>query len=148
MSERNVLLKNVKHPFLVGLHYSFQTADKLYFVLDYINGGEVRGQPSCRDERREANSCCYLKEQRKMEGSGRAGIFKDTCSGRRDGSAVWARSHNQRRRRRRGRRIEGISCCGLQNRDPPFFLSTSGGNRGVGRHSGAQISSPCEAVCV
>ncbi|KAG7234736.1 hypothetical protein INR49_004069 [Caranx melampygus] len=40
MSERNVLLKNVKHPFLVGLHYSFQTADKLYFILDYINGGE------------------------------------------------------------------------------------------------------------
>ncbi|XP_072410046.1 serine/threonine-protein kinase Sgk1 isoform X3 [Chiloscyllium punctatum] len=41
MSERNVLLKNVKHPFLVGLYYSFQTADKLYFVLDYINGGEL-----------------------------------------------------------------------------------------------------------
>uniref|UniRef100_A0A8W8L4N2 Protein kinase domain-containing protein n=1 Tax=Magallana gigas TaxID=29159 RepID=A0A8W8L4N2_MAGGI len=41
MSERNVLLKNVKHPFLVGLHYSFQTADKLYFVLDYVNGGEL-----------------------------------------------------------------------------------------------------------
>nr|KAG5700781.1 hypothetical protein BaRGS_034984 [Batillaria attramentaria] len=40
MSERNVLLKNVKHPFLVGLHYSFQTVDKLYFVLDYVNGGE------------------------------------------------------------------------------------------------------------
>jgi len=41
MSERNVLLQNIKHPFLVGLHYSFQTVDKLYFVLDYINGGEV-----------------------------------------------------------------------------------------------------------
>ncbi|XP_077442763.1 serine/threonine-protein kinase Sgk1 isoform X2 [Stigmatopora argus] len=41
MCERNVLLKNVKHPFLVGLHYSFQTTDKLYFVLDYINGGEL-----------------------------------------------------------------------------------------------------------
>ncbi|XP_072306881.1 serine/threonine-protein kinase Sgk3 [Eucyclogobius newberryi] len=41
MAERNVLLKNVKHPFLVGLHYSFQTADKLYFVLDFINGGEL-----------------------------------------------------------------------------------------------------------
>ncbi|KAK7488522.1 hypothetical protein BaRGS_00020307, partial [Batillaria attramentaria] len=41
MSERNVLLKNVKHPFLVGLHYSFQTVDKLYFVLDYVNGGEL-----------------------------------------------------------------------------------------------------------
>jgi len=41
MSERNVLLKNIKHPFLVGLHYSFQTSDKLYFVLDYVNGGEL-----------------------------------------------------------------------------------------------------------
>uniref|UniRef100_A0A3Q0T4S1 Serum/glucocorticoid regulated kinase family member 3 n=1 Tax=Amphilophus citrinellus TaxID=61819 RepID=A0A3Q0T4S1_AMPCI len=41
MAERNVLLKNVKHPFLVGLHYSFQTKDKLYFVLDFINGGEL-----------------------------------------------------------------------------------------------------------
>ncbi|XP_062891198.1 STKc_SGK domain-containing protein [Mobula hypostoma] len=41
MAERSVLLKNVKHPFLVGLHYSFQTADKLYFVLDYVNGGEL-----------------------------------------------------------------------------------------------------------
>ena len=41
MSERNVLLKSVKHPFLVGLHYSFQTRDRLYFVLDYVNGGEV-----------------------------------------------------------------------------------------------------------
>lgn len=41
MAERNVLLMNVKHPFLVGLHYSFQTRDKLYFVLDYVNGGEL-----------------------------------------------------------------------------------------------------------
>ncbi|KAM4029006.1 serine/threonine-protein kinase Sgk3 isoform 2-T3 [Anomaloglossus baeobatrachus] len=40
MAERNVLLKNVKHPFLVCLHYSFQTSDKLFFVLDFINGGE------------------------------------------------------------------------------------------------------------
>ncbi|XP_064604245.1 serine/threonine-protein kinase Sgk1-like isoform X1 [Liolophura sinensis] len=41
MAERNVLLKNIKHPFLVGLHFSFQTPDKLYFVLDYVNGGEL-----------------------------------------------------------------------------------------------------------
>ncbi|XP_019492580.1 PREDICTED: serine/threonine-protein kinase Sgk2 [Hipposideros armiger] len=40
MAERNVLLKNVQHPFLVGLRYSFQTPEKLYFVLDYVNGGE------------------------------------------------------------------------------------------------------------
>ena len=41
MAERNVLIRNLQHPFLVGLHYSFQSADKLYFVLDYVNGGEV-----------------------------------------------------------------------------------------------------------
>lgn len=43
MAERSVLLKNVRHPFLVGLRYSFQTPEKLYFVLDYVNGGEVGG---------------------------------------------------------------------------------------------------------
>uniref|UniRef100_A0A3Q3MZK1 Serum/glucocorticoid regulated kinase 2 n=1 Tax=Mastacembelus armatus TaxID=205130 RepID=A0A3Q3MZK1_9TELE len=41
MAERNVLLKSLKHPFLVRLHYSFQTSEKLYFVLDYVNGGEL-----------------------------------------------------------------------------------------------------------
>uniref|UniRef100_A0A0A9YAP4 Serine/threonine-protein kinase Sgk3 n=3 Tax=Lygus hesperus TaxID=30085 RepID=A0A0A9YAP4_LYGHE len=41
MSERNVLLKNLSHPFLVSLKFSFQTFDKLYLVLDYINGGDL-----------------------------------------------------------------------------------------------------------
>ncbi|XP_056142457.1 serine/threonine-protein kinase Sgk2b isoform X2 [Lampris incognitus] len=41
MVERNVLLKGLKHPFLVGLHFSFQTPNTLYFVLDYVNGGEL-----------------------------------------------------------------------------------------------------------
>jgi serine/threonine protein kinase len=41
MAERNVLLSNINHPFLVSLHYSFQTKDKLYFVLDFLNGGEL-----------------------------------------------------------------------------------------------------------
>uniref|UniRef100_A0A3P8UKV7 Serine/threonine-protein kinase sgk-1 n=1 Tax=Cynoglossus semilaevis TaxID=244447 RepID=A0A3P8UKV7_CYNSE len=41
MSERSVLLKGLQHPFLVGLHFSFQTPNMLYFVLDYVNGGEL-----------------------------------------------------------------------------------------------------------
>jgi len=41
MAERNVLRNNQHHPFLVSLHSSFQTQEKLYFVLDYVNGGEL-----------------------------------------------------------------------------------------------------------
>lgn len=37
-SEKSILMK-LRHPFLVGLHYSFQSTDKLYFVMEYINGG-------------------------------------------------------------------------------------------------------------
>ncbi|KAJ3438554.1 non-specific serine/threonine protein kinase [Anaeramoeba flamelloides] len=40
MSERDVLMR-VRHPFLVGLHYSFQTTEKLYMALDYAPGGEL-----------------------------------------------------------------------------------------------------------
>jgi len=39
-SEKNILQK-VHHPFLVNLVYSFQTDDKLYLVMDYVNGGEM-----------------------------------------------------------------------------------------------------------
>jgi len=31
----------VKHPFVVGLHYAFQSPERIYFVLDYVNGGEL-----------------------------------------------------------------------------------------------------------
>eukprot|EP00030_Apusomonadida_sp_AF-17_P000541 a174975_535.p1 GENE.a174975_535~~a174975_535.p1 ORF type:complete len:388 (+),score=152.59 a174975_535:34-1164(+) len=39
-AERDIL-KMIRHPFIVQLHYAFQTEDKLYMVLDYINGGEL-----------------------------------------------------------------------------------------------------------
>ncbi|KAJ2546249.1 hypothetical protein EV175_005671, partial [Coemansia sp. RSA 1933] len=41
MSERKVLERTVEHPFLVGLQCAFQTKDKLFFCLDYVNGGEL-----------------------------------------------------------------------------------------------------------
>lgn len=41
MCERNVLLKTLNHPFLVRLHFSFQTKERLCLVLDYAGGGEV-----------------------------------------------------------------------------------------------------------
>eukprot|EP00735_Rhodelphis_limneticus_P014091 TRINITY_DN807_c0_g1::TRINITY_DN807_c0_g1_i1::g.25283::m.25283 TRINITY_DN807_c0_g1::TRINITY_DN807_c0_g1_i1::g.25283 ORF type:complete len:395 (+),score=100.76,sp/P54644/KRAC_DICDI/51.80/2e-122,Pkinase/PF00069.20/1.7e-73,Pkinase_Tyr/PF07714.12/9.7e-31,Pkinase_C/PF00433.19/5.7e-11,Kinase-like/PF14531.1/5.2e+02,Kinase-like/PF14531.1/0.00044,APH/PF01636.18/0.042,Kdo/PF06293.9/0.11 TRINITY_DN807_c0_g1_i1:85-1185(+) len=39
-TERHVL-GTIKHPFIVTLHYAFQTPDKLHFVLDYCSGGEL-----------------------------------------------------------------------------------------------------------
>jgi len=40
MAERNIL-KKIHHPFIVSLHYAFQTEEKLYMILDYVNGGEL-----------------------------------------------------------------------------------------------------------
>jgi len=39
-TERNVL-EAVAHPFIVNLHYAFQTPTKLYFVLEFCAGGEL-----------------------------------------------------------------------------------------------------------
>jgi len=40
LTERSVLGK-MNHPFIVKLHYAFQTDKKLHFVLDYCAGGEL-----------------------------------------------------------------------------------------------------------
>jgi len=40
LAEKNIL-QRIVHPFLVNLNWSFQTSDKLYFILDFVNGGEL-----------------------------------------------------------------------------------------------------------
>lgn len=39
-AERDILTK-MKHPFIVNLNYAFQTKDKLFMILDFVNGGEL-----------------------------------------------------------------------------------------------------------
>jgi serine/threonine protein kinase len=34
-------LSNIESPFLVQLHYAFQTKEKLYLVMDFMRGGEL-----------------------------------------------------------------------------------------------------------
>jgi serine/threonine protein kinase len=38
-TERNILA-NVRHPFIVCLHYAFQNSQKLYMVMDFVQGGD------------------------------------------------------------------------------------------------------------
>ncbi|KAJ3033088.1 hypothetical protein HDV00_006732 [Rhizophlyctis rosea] len=40
LAERTVLAK-INHPFIVPLKFSFQSAEKLYLVLAFVNGGEL-----------------------------------------------------------------------------------------------------------
>ena len=44
MPHRNVIgffLGLIKHPFIVNLHYAFQTRGNLFLILEYIQGGEL-----------------------------------------------------------------------------------------------------------
>lgn len=38
--ERNILTE-VQHPFIVKLHYAFQSEAKLYLILDFLRGGDL-----------------------------------------------------------------------------------------------------------
>jgi len=40
MTERRIL-EELDSPFVVKLAYAFQTDDKLYFVMEYVQGGEL-----------------------------------------------------------------------------------------------------------
>lgn len=43
MTERQILAQ-VASPFVVEMHYAFQTDEKLYFIMDYVKGGELHAQ--------------------------------------------------------------------------------------------------------
>ncbi len=57
--ERNILAE-VQHPFIVKLHYAFQTEGKLYLILDFLRGGDLftRLSKEVRDKRRKSVCLC------------------------------------------------------------------------------------------
>ena len=36
-----MILERLDNPFIVKLHFAFQSPERLYFVIDFLNGGEL-----------------------------------------------------------------------------------------------------------
>jgi serine/threonine protein kinase len=40
MNERMILI-DASHPYVLKLHYSFQSSQSLYFIMDFVEGGDL-----------------------------------------------------------------------------------------------------------
>ena len=61
LTERNVLLKT-EFPFLVSAHFTFQTDDKIFMVIDYVPGGELFSRLKEEQKFSESRAMLYAAE--------------------------------------------------------------------------------------
>lgn len=61
ITERNVMSVS-NHPFIVSLHYAFQTKDRLFLVLEYCPGGDLSDYLQSEDFFSEDRTRIYICE--------------------------------------------------------------------------------------
>eukprot|EP00581_Thalassiosira_minuscula_P003246 CAMPEP_0183738070 /NCGR_PEP_ID=MMETSP0737-20130205/53690_1 /TAXON_ID=385413 /ORGANISM="Thalassiosira miniscula, Strain CCMP1093" /LENGTH=693 /DNA_ID=CAMNT_0025972517 /DNA_START=53 /DNA_END=2131 /DNA_ORIENTATION=+ len=62
LAERNILSKIANHPFIVTMHASFQTREKLFIIMDFCAGGELFLKLGREGIFRERTAAFYLAE--------------------------------------------------------------------------------------
>ena len=62
LAERNILSKIANHPFIVTMHASFQTREKLFIIMDFCAGGELFLKVAREGHFLERTAAFYLAE--------------------------------------------------------------------------------------
>ena len=57
--EKMILLK-VKHPFIIAMDYVFVTEARVYFVMQYVQGGDLGMQLSSQNRIKESRVKFYI----------------------------------------------------------------------------------------
>lgn len=61
MAERNIM-SSTNHPFIVKMHYAFQTQERLYLVSDFCSGGDLSQYIELEVKFSEQKARLYLQE--------------------------------------------------------------------------------------